>query len=73
MFVADWRKNIDRFPPFGFLVKLGAAAYASVQKFFQVKFVPLNIEDEESIGDLLMLIDNTIQYGEDLEVRRFKL
>uniref|UniRef100_A0A0N5AXM1 GPN-loop GTPase 3 n=1 Tax=Syphacia muris TaxID=451379 RepID=A0A0N5AXM1_9BILA len=34
-----------------------------------VKFVPLNINDDESISDLLLLIDNTIQYGEDLEVR----
>ena len=34
-----------------------------------VKFFPLNINDEESIGDLFMMIDSTIQYGEDLEVQ----
>ena len=33
-----------------------------------VKFVPLNNEDEESIEQLLLVIDTTIQYGEDLEV-----
>ena len=34
-----------------------------------VKFHPLDIGDEENLCDLLMIIDNTIQYGEDLEVR----
>ena len=33
-----------------------------------MKFYPLNINDEESIGDLFLIIDTTIQYGEDLEV-----
>jgi hypothetical protein len=33
-----------------------------------VKFFPLNINNEESIGDLFLMIDTTIQYGEDLEV-----
>lgn len=33
--------------------------------------MPLNIEDEESIENLLLVIDNTIQYGEDLEVFLF--
>lgn len=36
-----------------------------------VKFVPLNNEEDESIEQLLLVIDTTIQYGEDLEVRRF--
>ncbi|EJW73394.1 hypothetical protein WUBG_15697 [Wuchereria bancrofti] len=34
-----------------------------------VRFVPLDIGDDESISDLLSLIDNTIQHGEDLEVK----
>jgi hypothetical protein len=34
-----------------------------------VSFVPLNIRDEESIDHCLSLVDATIQYGEDLEVR----
>ena len=33
-----------------------------------VKFFPLNINEEESVADLFLMIDTTIQYGEDLEV-----
>ncbi len=29
----------------------------------------MDCTDEESVGDLLMYIDNTIQYGEDLDVK----
>ena len=34
-----------------------------------VKFFPLDITSEENITDLLVTIDNTIQYGEDEEVK----
>lgn len=34
-----------------------------------VKFVPLEADDEDSITELLMVIDTTIQYGEDLDVK----
>lgn len=34
-----------------------------------VRFLPLNIKDEESIADLKLIIDNTIQYGEDIDVK----
>lgn len=34
-----------------------------------VKFFPLDIGDDDNISDLLQCIDNTIQYGEDQEVR----
>jgi len=34
-----------------------------------VKFVPLDITNEENISDLFLTIDNTIQYGEDLDVK----
>lgn len=34
-----------------------------------MKFVPLNCDDEESVEQLLLVIDTTIQYGEDLEVK----
>ncbi|TKR64391.1 hypothetical protein L596_024934 [Steinernema carpocapsae] len=40
-----------------------------LEDYSLVKFVPLNIQEEESIDELLLIIDNTIQYGEDLEVR----
>jgi hypothetical protein len=32
-----------------------------------VHYFPLDVSDEDSIGDLLLTIDNCIQYGEDLE------
>ena len=34
-----------------------------------VKFFPLDITSEENVQDLLIFVDNTIQYGEDLEVK----
>lgn len=34
-----------------------------------VRFVPLNIKDEESLGDLLLTIENIIQYGEEADVK----
>ena len=34
-----------------------------------VKFVPLDITSEENISDLFLTIDNTIQYGEDADVK----
>ena len=34
-----------------------------------VRFLPLDTSDEDSIGDLLLYIDNAIQYGEDLDVK----
>jgi GTPase SAR1 family protein len=34
-----------------------------------VSFVPLNITSEESMEHVLMVVNHTIQYGEDLEVR----
>lgn len=34
-----------------------------------VRFLPLNIKDEESIADIKLIIDNTIQYGEDTDIK----
>lgn len=34
-----------------------------------VKFFPLDLQEEESISDLLLTIDNAIQYGEDADVK----
>ena len=36
-----------------------------------ISFVPLNIQDEDSIDTLLAVVDASIQYGEDLEVRDY--
>uniref|UniRef100_A0A1I7WUY3 GPN-loop GTPase 3 n=1 Tax=Heterorhabditis bacteriophora TaxID=37862 RepID=A0A1I7WUY3_HETBA len=40
-----------------------------LEDYSMVKFVPLNCEDDDSIEQLMLVIDTTIQYGEDLEVR----
>jgi len=34
-----------------------------------VSFVPLDVSDEESVAQVLAVIDNSIQYGEDADVR----
>lgn len=34
-----------------------------------VRFLPLDITDEENIADLFLTIDNTLQYGEDADVK----
>lgn len=40
-----------------------------IEDFSLVRFYPLNIQDEESVTDLLVTIDNIIQYGEDNDVK----
>lgn len=49
--------------------KLSEAIGVLIEDFSLVRFIPLNINDEESISDLLMIIDNVIQYGEDFDVK----
>lgn len=58
----------DRFLGTKFRRLTGAIARV-IDEYSLVKFVPLNIKVEESIGDLLLIIDNAIQYGEDLDVK----
>ena len=48
---------------------LTAALGRVLDDYSLVRFVPLDITDDENVTDLLTVIDNTIQYGEDLEVR----
>ncbi|KDD74281.1 putative ATP binding protein [Helicosporidium sp. ATCC 50920] len=48
---------------------LNAAMAQLVDQFGLVSFVSLDITDEESIEQLLLQVDSTIQYGEDQEVR----
>lgn len=40
-----------------------------VEDYSLVRFYPLNIKDEENIADLLLMIDNMIQYGEEADVK----
>lgn len=49
--------------------QLSEAIAKVVEEYSLVKFMPLNIKVEDSIGDLLLVIDNAIQYGEDLDVK----
>lgn len=49
--------------------KLSEAIGMLIEDFSLVRFTPLNLRDEESIGDLLMTIDNILQYGEDADTK----
>lgn len=49
--------------------KLSEAIGQLIDSFSLVRFTPLDIDDEESVNDVLMMIDNVIQYGEDFDVR----
>lgn len=40
-----------------------------IDDYSLVQFLPLDITDEDSVTELLLYIDNTIQYGEDLDVK----
>ena len=44
-----------------------------IDDYSMVSFLPLNPCDEDSITNLLLQIDNAIQYGEDLDVREMKV
>ncbi|KAJ1558483.1 GPN-loop GTPase 3 [Nowakowskiella sp. JEL0078] len=46
---------------------LNEAMVNLIDQFNLVNFLPLNIKDEESIELILSHIDNSIQYGEDIE------
>jgi len=48
---------------------LSAALGRVLDDYSLVKFFPLDITNEENIQDLLITIDNTIQYGEDSDVK----
>lgn len=50
--------------------KLSEAIGNLIEDFSLVRFTPLNLSDEESIADLLLIIDNIIQYGEDADVKQ---
>lgn len=40
-----------------------------VEDYSLVKFIPLNLKNEESIADVITTIDNMLQYGEDQDVK----
>jgi len=49
--------------------KLTEAIGHLVEDYSLVRFVPLNLKDEENLADVLLTIDNVLQYGEDQDVR----
>ena len=49
--------------------KLTEAICSLLDDYSMVGFIPLNINDEDSIAHVLATVDHAIQYGEDLEVR----
>lgn len=49
--------------------KLTEALGRLIEDYSLVRFLPLNIKDEDSITDIKITIDNVLQYGEDTEVR----
>ncbi|XP_028138871.1 GPN-loop GTPase 3 [Diabrotica virgifera virgifera] len=49
--------------------KLTEAIARLIEDYSLVKFIPLNLKNLESINDVLITIDNVIQYGEDQDIR----
>lgn len=49
--------------------KLSEAIGNVLVDFSLVKYIPLNFNDNESISDLLLQVDNILQYGEDADVK----
>ena len=49
--------------------RLTEAICSLLDDYSMVSFIPLNINEEDSIDHVLAHVDHTIQYGEDLEVR----
>ncbi|XP_018328666.1 GPN-loop GTPase 3 isoform X2 [Agrilus planipennis] len=40
-----------------------------VEDYSLVRFIPLNLKDNENVADVLLTIDNVIQFGEDQDVK----
>uniref|UniRef100_A0A1B6D4Q7 GPN-loop GTPase 3 n=1 Tax=Clastoptera arizonana TaxID=38151 RepID=A0A1B6D4Q7_9HEMI len=49
--------------------KLTEAIGQLIEDFSLVRFYPFNIKDNENIADILLTINNIIQYGEDADVK----
>ncbi|KAJ8681183.1 hypothetical protein QAD02_016970 [Eretmocerus hayati] len=74
------RKQLDRYlepDPINLLAdedddeytKLTQALGRVIEDYSLVRFLPLNVKDEESIADVKLTIDNIIQFGEEEDVR----
>lgn len=49
--------------------KLSETIGELIENYSLVRFLPLNLKDPESVSDILVTIDNVIQYGEDQDVK----
>jgi GTPase SAR1 family protein len=49
--------------------QLNLALAKLIDDYALVKFFPLDINDEENLGDIMLTIDNAIQWGEDADVK----
>jgi len=49
--------------------RLNEAMAGLLDDYSMVGFIPLDISDEEGIGDVLAQIDNAVQFGEDADVK----
>lgn len=49
--------------------KLTEAIGRLIDDYSLVRFYPFDIRDEENIADIMLTIDNIIQYGEDADVK----
>ncbi|XP_015180199.1 PREDICTED: GPN-loop GTPase 3 [Polistes dominula] len=49
--------------------KLTEAIGKLIEDYSLVRFIPLNIKDDESVADIKLTINNIIQYGEDEDVK----
>lgn len=54
---------------YGKYKKLSKAIGKLIEDYSLVRFYPLNIRDEQSVADILLMIDLIIQYGEDSDVK----
>jgi hypothetical protein len=52
--------------------KLNKAIARVIDDYSLVKFQPLDVSDEDSINDVLLVIDNILQYGEENDVKEPK-
>ena len=52
--------------------RLNQGIASMIDDYSMVKFFPLDISDDESINDILVQADISIQYGEDLEPKEPK-
>ncbi|KAG8233423.1 hypothetical protein J437_LFUL013417 [Ladona fulva] len=48
---------------------LTEAIGALIEDYSLVRFYPLDLRDEENIGDIVITVNNIIQYGEDADVQ----